>query len=294
LTEITKDLYESIKANKRLILIFFTVLFSFCALLLTLASFFDLQISKALYNPGEGFSRFLENYGEWPAYVINVGFPIALFVWLARERKLLLSLPPFIFAAVFGYFFSKSSLFDAAVLGIIFNVIAIAAMIGVFLLFSQERLLRVVYLLLLVFVISNLAYLLMLLFKAVWGRARFRDLNGDFTVWFKANGINGHESFFSGHVLSAASLTFLWLMPALFKIKNKLAIACLFGFPALYTISMMYARITAGAHYLSDVVFAVIIFFTFAILVINLTLKKELKGETNIQPHEESAESPNL
>ena len=106
-------------------------------------------------------------------------------------------------------------------------------------------------------------------------RFRFRDLgayypDSRFTRWFVINGVNGHEAFFSGHVLSAASLSFAWLIVPVFGIKNKIARFFIFAVPPLFAVSMMYGRIVTGAHYLSDVVFSIIMLLSMTILLMKV------------------------
>jgi len=238
---------------------------------MVMATFVDLRLSEALNNPTQWFSKLLHNYGEWPAYLINVGFPVALCVWLIKHKKYLLSVPPFLFAIIFGFLFSMMWFKNTSMpflFNSIFNAVVTGALFGLFFIIPKQVHKKALYILGLTFIVSNIAYLIMLAMKYLWGRVRFFDLEDNFTPWFRPNGINGNDSFPSGHVLSAASLLMLWLVPIIFQIKNIFARLPLVVIPALYTIAMMYARIVVGAHYLSDVVFSIILFTVCTVLVL--------------------------
>ncbi|MCL2860970.1 MAG: phosphatase PAP2 family protein [Firmicutes bacterium] len=274
----SKKLFESFMQNKKKIIIFLSILAVICIALVVVASIWDYQIAHALNNPYEWYSWFLQDYGEWvPAYLVNVGFMLVLFVWLVRNRKKdshlhWLSIIPLTGALTFGYLFTDLVLTENIIINIVVNIVMISGLTTVFFFIPKNVLIKILFILMIGFIISNLVYFLMLFTKWLWGRVRFRDIGQyldpdiGFTNWFIINGPNGNEAFFSGHVLAALSTTFAWLAIPVFKIRNKFVIVAIFLFSAFYVVSMMYGRIVTGAHYLSDVTFSVIMFTLFNLL----------------------------
>jgi len=260
--EYTKELADACARHKKLVVIFTSVLLALCVVGMVVATFVDLRLSQALNDPNQGYSKFLHDYGEWTAYFINVGFGIGLSVWLIKCKRYFWAIIPFLFAIVFGSFFSLMWLENTS-MPVLFNTLFNMVCVGVFFCFfffaKDEFHKKALYILGVTFIITNFVYIIMLALKYLWGRVRFWDLADNFTAWYRPNGINGHQSFPSGHVLSAASTLMLWLVPIIFKIKNPFARATLIILPILYTLSMMYARIVVGAHYLSDVVFSILL-----------------------------------
>jgi len=278
--ELTKELCNTLARHKKFIIIFASSLLAVCVAGMVVAAFVDLELSRTLNDPTQVFSKLLHDFGEWPAYFINVGFPIALAVYLVKNKKYWWAILPFIFACAFGLFFSRIWLETSELqfhLHIILNVICIGVFVGIFFLVPKEAHKKFLYILGVTFIITNITYLIMLAFKYLWGRVRFWDLAGNFTPWYRPNGITGNTSFPSGHVLSAASLLMLWLVPIIFKIKNKVARAILIIIPIFYTISMMYARIVVGAHYLSDVVFSIILLTLCATVFLYFVCRRQKK-----------------
>ena len=94
--------------------------------------------------------------------------------------------------------------------------------------------------------------------KALWGRPRFVQLGGDFSLFTPFYVINrpfAGESFPSGHVAAAA----VFLAPAWVLFRSGLRrtatlIACATLVWAAFT---GYERMVAGAHYLTDVLFSI-------------------------------------
>ncbi|MCL2847797.1 MAG: phosphatase PAP2 family protein [Firmicutes bacterium] len=290
---LTKNLYEGIQLHKKSLTIFLIVLFSVCVCLMVVASIWDYQIAHALNNPYEWYSWFLQDFGEWPApFIVNCGFFVVMFVWLIRTRKkgnylFLLFLLPLAGAFIFGYFFTYGVLVDTWWIALIIATIGIGAFTTIAFLLPKQHLVKILYFLMLCFIIANLAYFLMLFVKWLWGRVRFRDIGGildpdiGFTHWFIINGPNGNEAFFSGHVLAALSFTYVWMIPPIFNIKNKIVIGLMYGLSSFYAISMMYGRIVTGAHYLSDVVTSVIVYTVFTILILTFIFFRNLRKKRN-------------
>jgi len=101
-------------------------------------------------------------------------------------------------------------------------------------------------------------------FKFLWGRVRFRDLGVDFagfTPFYIPAGPGAGLSFPSGHVAMACVLT-----PLVFFL-TRLRWLALCGV-LLYGLVVAFGRIQAGAHYLTDCIFAIgVAFLAGAVLV---------------------------
>ncbi len=89
-------------------------------------------------------------------------------------------------------------------------------------------------------------------FKFLWGRVRFRDLGMDFagfTPFYIPAGPGAGLSFPSGHVAMAFALTPLAFFPARLRWLTFCGVL-------LYGLVVAFGRIQAGAHYLTDCLFA--------------------------------------
>ncbi|MCR5457229.1 MAG: phosphatase PAP2 family protein [Clostridiales bacterium] len=103
--------------------------------------------------------------------------------------------------------------------------------------------------------------------KLIWGRIRPRELVelgsfDGFVNWYQVSGLTGHKSFPSGHSVEAILmlLVILWMtaLGASKKAKKITTIGIL-----CWTALMMFSRILAGAHFLSDVTAGFAIGFAF-------------------------------
>ena len=91
-----------------------------------------------------------------------------------------------------------------------------------------------------------------ILLKNLWGRARYTELgeNGaGFTPWYLPQGINGHDSFPSGHAAMSALVFFVsdgieYFTGKRFRSVDLLCFA--------FTFAVCLSRLLEGAHYLSD------------------------------------------
>ena len=106
--------------------------------------------------------------------------------------------------------------------------------------------------------------------KLVWGRVRFRSMDGDyslFTPWYVINGFTGGFSFPSGHTANAtvvftSSHYLRFLSPEIKWVKPFI-----YGALFVWIATVAFSRVCVGAHFLSDVLFGaaitiLIIFFT--------------------------------
>lgn len=99
--------------------------------------------------------------------------------------------------------------------------------------------------------------------KTLWGRVRLRelvDMNSlaKFTPWYHPNFFSGSHSFPSGHTAHATLLLMLpkWLSGKGLKYRPALMAVC-----AVFVALMAFSRLSAGAHFLSDILFGFLIAF---------------------------------
>jgi membrane-associated phospholipid phosphatase len=248
----------------------------------TLAAYFaftDLQISISVVNQNSGWAVFLENFGEIPGLlVLFFGAHIYLSHYSSnsRVRKIVFSIIIFL-ASSFLSAYVVIVIYKGTIGNVIFLqeykiTIILVLLILNFLLHIQIRNLKITNSLKQFSKISVLlgvyGYLCLIQpIKFLWGRVRFRDLDtlySYFTEWFIPNGINGNQSFPSGHAAMA------WMiLPLLLLVVNKSKIIKI-SFLILiifWGLAVQCSRVVIGAHYASDVLFGgVIIIIIFLLL----------------------------
>ena len=236
----------------------------------TLSAYFaftDLQISISLVNQSSGWAIFLEDFGEIPGILVLYSGAVIFITSYKSDNKL-------------KYYSFSVFIFIAAVyLSRRISIIVYHGITGNYDIVNEYKL----YIYLIFFVLNLLVYsrlkklnytdqiktyskvsILLGLFgylfivqpvKHLWGRVRFRDLDtlySNFTPWFFPNGINGNQSFPSGHAAMA------WMiLPLLLLVVNKSkSIKILLHFIIIsWGLAVSLSRVVIGAHYASDVLF---------------------------------------
>lgn len=253
-----------------------------CPLLLLLAAglaaaaAWDLQISRAVFSPGAGWAVFIEKYGEPPGLLLSVWAVLLLNAGLSggKARKSLLGLLNFlvcellleyallnIICARLGLRTAPEIAEFAAGKGRLIRAIAAPAVLAGMLLFKyrlndyaarHNAFARIAVLQLAV------SQLMVQTFKPLWGRVRFRDLEpgfSNFSAWYIPQGIPGNSSFPSGHTALAWMLLPAFLLCGSSPLTRKF---CL-GLAITWGVTVGSGRITIGAHYASDVLFATLL-----------------------------------
>ncbi|WMJ23597.1 phosphatase PAP2 family protein [Paludicola sp. MB14-C6] len=111
--------------------------------------------------------------------------------------------------------------------------------------------------------------------KFTWGRMRFEDMTNpvlQFTPWYMPQGLTGNRSFPSGHTTSASMLIVLTMFAK--TCEYKLSKVICYILPISVIIIMAYSRVVAGAHFCSDVLFAIGITITLFYIIKSLVMKK--------------------
>lgn len=247
----------------------------------------DLWLSIRLFNPNSEWAKYLELFGEIPGLLI-VFMGAHIFAATLKSSSnlkkilftsLLLTTSSFITIYVFygiaaslpdgiNFFNSNRAYFYFA--AIMFNIIVSylfkkqAKFSKSYILFSRVSVKLFFY-----------GYLIFIaLVKILWGRVRFRDLNGHyekFTVWYLPQGITGNDSFPSGHAAMAWMLLPLFILVTNEPLRKRIVVK---GFIISWAITLCVSRIVIGAHYVSDVLFASFIMIISYLLI----LKHETKN----------------
>lgn len=244
------------KMKMRFIIAFFVV----WAILAVVSAQYDLQIELLFYHPQSEWALFLEQEGMMIlpiiiAFCLHFLFKIHIFLTGARWKNL--------FHAMVSLLLFSSSIFLCHGIQpfwkrfafVIFYVIGLVAILSCPL--NQtlcRQLIRVIFITL--FAIAFTLVVVSVL-KVLAGRLRFRDMESlqQFVPWYVFHPFSGNYSFPSGHTANAASVfCFYFLIPITHSKCKKFLFAAI---PTVVVPAMAVSRIIMGAHYSSDVVFAV-------------------------------------
>lgn len=270
-----------------------TTIYFLFVLWLVLAFLFessDLLLSNYFYNPKSNWSKFLEMYGEIPGLVISL---IGIYIYftsnkLSSNAKKILVYFLLMLLSTVGVIYINFLVISNA-FGVKFNssleiiiLIAGSSLTNLFALiyiknklkfsFKQFLFSRIVLRML------TFGFLLTTLpLKFLWGRIRFRDFNGDFsnfTTWYLPNGINGNDSFPSGHAAMSWILISLFILLADKSIFRRTAIkTIIIG----YALLVCFSRIVIGAHFASDVLFGSMFMISSYVISKHFLYEEQLK-----------------
>ncbi len=225
-------------------------------------SLFDLKVSEILYFRNNAFGKIYEAIGKMPAFIIAVFACFALgeeaHVKQHNQIKRFFFYICGYFAGIFTFMdFGEmllSSKLYAAILGAVLSLplsgIAYIALRNV----GEDKLSALKkWALVALFSVAVIGVAVFLL-KTIWGRARYVDIqtsDAQYTPWYKIVRTGG-DSFPSGHAAFGGTLFLLLPLCAIFdKLKGKEKIV--YAVALVFAAIVMFARITDGHHYLSDV-----------------------------------------
>jgi len=259
------------------------------AMLAAYFAFTDLKISISVVNAESGWANFLQDFGEIPGLLVlfcSAHIYLAKYSSVSRLTIILISIILFLGASFLSAYLviiifngmTGSSAFLQEYLILIILVLPILN----FLLHFQIRKLKISNSLKQFSKTSVLlgvyGYLCLIQpIKILWGRVRFRDIDAlysNFTPWFFPNGINGNQSFPSGH--SAMAWMMLPLLLLVFN-KSKSIKVSLLLIIIFWGLAVSLSRVVVGAHYASDVLFGsslIIIVFLVATISYRDTFNK--------------------
>lgn len=240
---------------------------------LAAAAVWDLPISRAMYFPGAPWAALIERYGELPGLLLAFWAVLLLNANLSggRTRRMLLGLVNFMVCELLleyallvfargarGLRTPPETTAFAAAHGLLIRAIAAPSTLAGMLLFryilkdyaaSGKVFARIAVA---QFAVSQV---LVQTFKTLWGRVRFRDLApgfANFCPWYVPQGAAGNHSFPSGHTALAWMLLPAFLLCGRSRARERIVL----GLSIMWGITVGLGRITAGAHYASDVLFA--------------------------------------
>jgi len=232
-------------------------------------AFYDLTISKFLFDKNSQIGLFVQNFGEIPG-LLGVLFFLFIFgtnskignktyqkIFFSGEILLSTFLFFYILKLIFGYYNFKIEIFSLFGFSFLLALVLIS-LLGFYLFkqkfysFSKKNYLAS-KLTLILFLISGI---IIKVLKFLWGRIRFRDLQegfSNFTPWYFPNLFGGGDSFPSGHAFLG------WmLLPLILIAINKKGFkkwGSIFGI-IFWGLLISFGRIIIGAHYASDVLFS--------------------------------------
>ena len=194
------------------------------------ATFYDLTISNALYNPNSTFGKWFSTWGELPAFL---PLPFVFGVWLVclakQKRASVVVLMVLCAAGVVAtwYLVLEKFAFEPFMQPIwwvtllVSLFVSFATVLGLWfvpLMHLKKLSGFAVWLLLLILITALFTQGI----KLVWGRVRFRNLEdiSQFTSWYLPQGMNGNKSFVSGHTSAATALFGLQFLPQCYQKQN--------------------------------------------------------------------------
>lgn len=280
-------------------LIFGAILAAF----LVVGTFFDLQISTALFDSSSAFGIFFAAYGEMPAGLALVVAGVLLIKFRNRASvgkaigqiigaALLLALGAMILTFMPTLYLNTSP----AILAAIGLAIGGLTTWGVLRLSSaaDRRVAIRVAVVLLVVVIAEM--ILINLIKIGWQRPRMRLLEENssvlFSPWYSpgnpakaelmAQGISSEEfkSFPSGHVGNATTMI---LLTVLIPLRMSLArfAPLFFWFGALWAGLVALSRVIVGAHFVSDTVIGATVTLVVILLAYRIAFSQKFLGRVH-------------
>ncbi len=269
-----------LKKYRPYIIIFYVL----SAAALIAAYFFDLKLDIFLNNPESIFARWFEGMGETPCRLLPTVAGVALYYASDKKAIKIFGLfANFTGAAYFGAFHLSRYMIreDFPIyIGVVFGlcIAAAAQYFGQYLRIPDDVKRTLVILSLAGIILMFAETAVIEAIKMLWGRVRFRDLIAAgsydaFTSWLHPNGINGNQSFPSGHTANAALGYLMLALPFVSPKWNKNKAWC-FIIPFIHTSVLAFTRLVMGAHYLSDVTVGGLVTFTLTLVTIKIAEKK--------------------
>lgn len=268
--------------------------------LFAVGSFFDFQISSALFDPNNAYGIFFASFGQDPAMLcLSIGG--VLLVRLAKDKHILVKIVAFIacillnLLALFALAYDPYQYIKILPMAVCFVIAILIAVISNYAFYkatentSKTDLAKLCVLLISAMFVSMI---IVNIIKVPWSRPRMRMIAvqplANFQPWWvvgcenrealMALGVVSEEfkSFPSGHACCAACMMLLCVLPLVsekLKGKENILFTIGFGFPLLVAL----ARIIAGAHFLTDVTMGMsITFIVEFVFVYILWLRKRI------------------
>ena len=253
--------------------------------------FFDLNISKAIYNPDVDWVLFMDRYGVLitPIFIFFGSVSLSK-LYIIKNNKRKKSLKFYIAMIIVSLIYICTNLISSFNFSITYFIMFILILwvvcyIIYFVYISKKETLITLENFCRVVVLTGV-YSMVTIFvlKLGWGRVRFFNLDSgysNFTPWYIPQGYNGNHSFPSGHA-GNISIIFIFLINS-FSIKTKFS-DIFIKILVMFLISIFcLSRVILGAHYMSDIIMSVIIVVSYMFLFYNkvyykIPIKKSLNN----------------
>ncbi len=264
-------------------------------------SFYDYQISQALFNIESPFRIFFASFGQAPAMLCLAAGGTLLFRMMDTNKKI-----SSFFCVFFGIVLNLLAILGitmdpmlyienmnpavSALIAVVITAIADMLLLKLTKDSSKEQIKKFIQLALLT---MFLQMIIINLIKIPWGRPRMRMISvteqASFQPWWvigsdmktklTAIGVASEEfkSFPSGHTGCASCAMLLAALPLLSdKLKGKENL--LLGIGVLFTLIVAVSRIIMGAHFLTDVTVGMSVTFALICILIKVIYKDKNKG----------------
>lgn len=270
-------------------------------MLMLIFTFSDLSISNLMYNPDSSFGKFFKIWGPVP----NMLFGSLATAVLVKTRNKDDKATDYTGLVIYGAAFITSSIAAVYVplhymglklfslihiISCIIYVILALFLINKIKIHNIQNFRRFAIICIIVFIATPLVVEVL---KTIWGRVRYREMvepYNMFTLWyipqFKtfASLYTDAKSFPSGHTANSTVIFLLMLLPDLFPSLNNKRIM-LFTISCIWVLLTALSRIIVGAHFATDVTFAVAIIIMLINGITYLVNKLfNYKGKTSLLP----------
>jgi membrane-associated phospholipid phosphatase len=237
------------------------------AALLGSATFLDLRIDKALFNPQSDFGALFATLAMIPLDAIPVIVPAMVWAVLVAKRKAVKPIGALVLfllsLAALALLYQDIPNFPAVLRSNLWSIVLlIIALAFAALPFAKKHPDEFLKTALIALLLLTIGRFILEIVKINWGRQRFftmTDPDAQFTRWFLPQGkaaSDGFKSFPSGHSFSAMLTVWLSLLPACILgsgAKAKQWARIIFIIALAFGFTTMFSRMVLGRHFLSDV-----------------------------------------
>lgn len=282
--------------KNRLPLIIFAAV---CLSLFVIGSFADLQIAEAVYSKQNGFGMVLEMFGTLPGYG---GISLIAGMLIANEFKMnhskgikaLICAIGIICIGIAFYFFANdvystdgANIEDKKWIGFLVSGVLVGGLtyLGTLLAKTTQDRKKAMIVLLTIIVVSAFILGFVQLVKIIMSRPRYRfmvenNLLSQYTNWWEpftgtklGDNKDFYKSFPSGHSAGAciATVQFSFLSLIVPKMKKHTTLIIVMG--SIWSLVTAFSRMTLGAHFMSDVSFALLVTGVSALIGNEILLK---------------------
>lgn len=267
-------------------------------------SFLDLQINQGIYSQGNWFGVVMAAFGASPVYMMLSALGVGYFLFALKDKRwwmkaglIFLTVACILVSIYFqGDMLMSKNAFnieDKWYIGYPVGVVvsAIGCTLGYFLFRNVDDNKHILWVMVMMPAVLCISILLVDIIKSNMCRPRFRFLvgpNGEldmFKNWWQSgkdlfaefgkNFKDEFRSFPSGHTVTTTSLIpFLAWLPHIDE-RFKKAEPYLFYGPLVWAIIMAFSRMLIGAHFLTDVSFAMLISTTVGFAIDMVCIKNK-------------------